>query len=174
MARSDFRGIESTAKLGTHPIHPMLIPFPIALLVATFACDIAYWATHNGFWGQAAFWALGAAIIMALLAAVAGFIDFVANARIRAISEAWQHMIGNLIAVTLALVSFYVRYRYGAAAAVLPWGIVASAVIVAILLFTGWRGGDLVYVHRVGVEPDTLAEAPPSMPTSRSDRARAA
>ena len=165
-------GIESTAKLGSHPIHPMLIPFPIALLVATFACDIAYWSTRNGFWAEVAFWALGAAIVMALLAAVAGFIDFFGNARIRAISEAWQHMIGNLIAVTLALVSFFMRYRYGAAAGVLPWGIVMSAVIVAILLFTGWRGGDLVYVHRVGMA-DVAAETPPTT-TTASERARAA
>jgi uncharacterized membrane protein len=173
MVRSDVPAIESTARLGTHPIHPMLIPFPIVLLVATFACDLAYWSSGNAFWAQAAFWALGAAIVMALLAAVAGFIDFFGNARIRAINEAWQHMIGNLIAVTLALVSFYMRYRYGAAAAVIPWGIVASAVIVAILLFTGWRGGDLVYVHRVGVAPDRLAERP-AADASRIDPRRAA
>jgi uncharacterized membrane protein len=70
------RNPESTAKIAGHPLHPMLIPFPIAFLVATFACDFMFWQTGNAAWSTAALYLLGAALVMAGLAAVAGFTDF--------------------------------------------------------------------------------------------------
>jgi uncharacterized membrane protein len=158
MADRDLMGVAATAKVADHPLHPMLIPFPIALLVATFACDVAYWSSGNAFWAQAGAWSLGAAIVMAALAALAGLTDFLGNARIRAVSDAWHHMIGNVIAVVLALVGLWMRYRYGAAEAVLPWGILLSTIIVLLLLYTGWQGGNLVYRHRVGMNPEAPAE----------------
>jgi uncharacterized membrane protein len=105
MADRDYPGIATTAKVGEHPIHPMLIPFPIALLVATFACDLVFWATNNSFWVQAAFWSLAAAVVTALIAALAGFADFFGDSRIRVIPDAWKHMIGNLVAVVLAAIN---------------------------------------------------------------------
>jgi uncharacterized membrane protein len=153
MASSDLRGLATTAKLGSHPVHPMLIPFPIALLVTTFACDLAYWASGDNFWARGAFWALTAAIVTALVAALAGFVDFAGNARIRALSDAWQHMIGNLVAVGLAMISLLLRWSNGSAEAVLPWGLLLSALIVCLLVFTGWKGGELVYHHRIGMQP---------------------
>jgi uncharacterized membrane protein len=42
MANHHLTGIATTAKIAAHPIHPMLIPFPIALLVATFVCDLIF------------------------------------------------------------------------------------------------------------------------------------
>jgi uncharacterized membrane protein len=41
---------KSTASIAGHPIHPMLIPFPIAFFVATFVCDLAYWQSPNDAW----------------------------------------------------------------------------------------------------------------------------
>ena len=85
----------STAQIAGHPIHPMLIPFPIALLVATLASDLAFWSTGNASWAVAAIWLLGAALVMAALAAVAGLTDFLGERRIRDIRDAWLHMFGN-------------------------------------------------------------------------------
>jgi uncharacterized membrane protein len=65
-------------------------------------------------------------------------------------------MIGNVIAVVLALVSLWYRYRYGAEQSASVWGIMLSGVIVILLLYTGWKGGSLVYRHRVGMHPDEL------------------
>ena len=70
---------------------------------------------------------------------------------IRDITDAWLHMAGNLIAVVLALVNWYVRYRSGATAGVFPWGIWLSLATVLLLLFNGWKGWELVYRHHVGV-----------------------
>ena len=63
-------------------------------------------------------------------------------------------MIGNLTAVVLSLVSFVVRLGAGAADGVLPWGLVLSTAVVVLLLYTGWKGGVLVYEHRVGMQPE--------------------
>jgi uncharacterized membrane protein len=142
---------KSTASIMGHPIHPMLIPFPIVFLVTALVTDLAFWSTGNPAWATVSMWLLGAAIIMALVAALAGFTDFLGDARIRNINDAWLHMIGNLIAVVLALINWCIRYRSGAAAGVFPWGIWISLVTVLLLLFNGWKGWEMVYRHHVGV-----------------------
>jgi uncharacterized membrane protein len=145
------RNPQTTAHIAGHPIHPMLIPFPIAFLVATFVCDLVFWRTGNSGWSTAALYLLGAATLMAGLAAVAGLMDFLGDDRIRGLSAAWHHMIGNVVVVVLALINWYRRYA-GGDAAVLPWGLVLSTIIVLLLLYNGWRGWEMVYRHRVGVE----------------------
>src|SRR5205085_11520058 len=105
---------ESTAKIANHPLHPMLIPFPIAFLVGTLVSDLAFIGTGDAFWARASIWLIGAAIVMALLAALAGFTDFFGEPRIRSLTDAWYHMLGNLTAVVIALLNFLLRYRQGA------------------------------------------------------------
>ena len=141
----------SNAKIANHPLHPMLIPFPVAFLVGAFVADLAFIGTGDGFWARASMWLIGAAIVMALLAALAGFADFFSEPRIRALSDAWYHMIGNLTAVVIAAINFALRYNQGAEAAIKPWGVFLSFVVVGILLFTGWKGWEMVYRHRVAV-----------------------
>jgi len=148
---------KSTASIGGHPIHPMLVPLPIGLLVGALLTDIAY-----AEWGWASFayfstWLLGAGIITALLAALFGFIDFFGERRIRQLKRAWYHMVGNLVAVLLAIVNFAVHMRDGAMA-VIPTGLTLSAITVILLLINGWMGGELVFRHGVGVR--SPAEAP--------------
>lgn len=140
----------STASIAGHPIHPMLIPFPIAFFVATFACDLVFWGTRNPNWFDATLWLLGAGLIMAALAAVMGLIDVLGEPKIRALSTAWWHAGGNVLAVVIEVVNFFLRYGEGSRA-VLPTGIILSAIVVGLLLFTGWKGWELVYRGRVGV-----------------------
>lgn len=142
----------STAKVAGHPIHPMLIPFPIAFFVGALISDLLYCSLGDAFWATASLYMIGAAIVMALLAALAGFTDFLGDRRVRALGHAWQHMIGNLLAVVVAIVNFVIRLG-DPASAIVPTGLVLSIVVGLILVFTGWRGGDLVYKHRVGI-PD--------------------
>lgn len=144
------RNPRSTASIAGHPIHPMLIPFPIAFFVATFACDLAFWVTGASGWYDASLWLLGAGLIMAALAAAAGLTDFLGDPQIRALTTAWWHAGGNVLAVVIEIVNFFWRYSAGATA-VLPTGLILSAVVVGIVLFTGWKGWELVYRARVGV-----------------------
>jgi len=159
---------KSTAKIGGHPIHHMLVVFPIAFWFGALACDLTYLAGGREDWAQAALWLTGAGVVTALIAALAGFADFFGDNRIRAIRDAWRHMIGNLIAVALAAISWAVRVVQGAEAGVLPWGLALSAAVAVILLYTGWKGGELAYRHRVGVmQPpsDAISDQPQTVRT---------
>jgi uncharacterized membrane protein len=141
---------KSTASIAGHPLHPMLIPFPIAFFVFAFLCDLAFWRTGDAFWATAALWLLGAGLVMAALAAVFGLIDFLGEPRIRVLNDAWLHAGGNVLAVLIALYNWYTRYTTGEAA-ILPTGLLLSLIVVCILLFTGWKGWNLVYRYRVAV-----------------------
>lgn len=140
----------STASIAGHPIHPMLIAFPIAFFIATFACDIGFWITGHPGWFEPTLWLLGAGLIAAGLAAIAGFIDVLGDAQIRSLSTVWWHAGGNVVVVLIEIANFFLRYGRGSDA-VLPTGIILSAAVVCILLFTGWKGWEMVYRSHVGV-----------------------
>ena len=145
------RNPRSTAQIAGHPIHPMLVAFPIAFFVATLLTDIVFMSTMNTGWAMASQWLLGAGLVMAALAALAGLTDVLGERRIRNLNTVWLHAGGNVLAVLISLYSFYIRYQAGAAAGVSTTQIVLSAIVVAILLFTGWLGGEMVFRDRVGV-----------------------
>ena len=141
---------KSTASIAGHPIHPMLIPFPVVFLVTAFVTDFVFWWSGYAIWATASMWLLGAGIIMALVAALFGFIDFVGDARIRDISDAWQHLIGNLVCRTGAhqlVHPIQIRCR----GRLFPWGLWISLFTVLLLVFNGWKGWEMVYRHHVGV-----------------------
>src|SRR5207248_1873849 len=101
-----------SANLAGHPMHPILITLPIGLFVGVLLLDLVFWRTGNDAFATAALWLLGFGLIAAALAAFAGLIDFLGDARIRDLSDAWQHAIGNVIMVLVQLVSFYWRYTH--------------------------------------------------------------
>jgi uncharacterized membrane protein len=140
----------STASIAGHPLHPMVIPFPIAFLVTTLVADLAYWKTGNAMWATGATWLVGAGVVMGLVAALAGFTDFFGSGQIRALNAVWRHMIGNLLAVAVSAGNWWVHYSQGAAG-IVPTGLVLSLIVVLILLYTGWQGWEMVYRRHVGV-----------------------
>src|SRR5262245_31000414 len=141
----------STANVGGHPLHPMLVPFPIAFLVGALVSDLAFWGTGTPFWAQGSMWLLGAGIVTGAAAAIAGLTDFLGDERIRDLSDAWQHFIGNGTVMVLALINFGLRYAQGPEAAIVPWGLALSFLVAGGLLFTGWKGGEMVFRSRVAV-----------------------
>ena len=142
------RDLRSTASLGGHPIHPMLVPFPIVLFLAALASDVAYVAEGSELWAEASKWLIGGGIVGALLAALAGFADFFGKKAIREIRDAWLHMFANLAAVVLEVISLLLRLADDSAAG--STGLVLSIVVALILTFSGWKGGELVFRHGVG------------------------
>ena len=140
----------STARIAGHPLHPMLVPIPIACFIATLLTDIAYWQTAEVQWAVMSSWLLTLGLIGAGLAAVAGLIDFLGEGRIRALGAAWIHVIGNVIAVVLSLFNVFVHSRDGWTS-VVPTGLVLSLIVVLILVVTGWNGWAMVYRHGVAV-----------------------
>jgi len=140
----------STANLAGHPLHPILITLPIGLFGGTLLFDLLYWGTTRAEFATGAFWLLGAGLVAAALAAITGLIDFTGDARIRSLSDAWQHAIGNVVMVLVQAFNFYWRYRYGVTG-IIPAGLAMSAIAVLLMLFTGWKGGEMVFRHRVAV-----------------------
>lgn len=143
--------LQSKASIKGHPLHPMLVPFPIASFTGALVTDIVYWRTANIMWSNFSAWLITAGLVTGALAALAGLIDFASRPAIRAQRPAWPHAIGNTIAMLLSFVNIFVHSRDGWTS-VVPTGLILSAVVVLILLFTGWMGGSLVYRHRVGVQ----------------------
>lgn len=143
-------GVPSKAAIGGHPIHPALIPFPIAFLIGAFLTDLAYWLTGDPFWARGSFWLVGAGLVGGLFTAVFGLIDFLSIGRAREHLVGWIHFLGNAAALILALTNLILRWREPTAA-VLPWGLILSTMIAGILVVTGWIGGELTFRHMIGV-----------------------
>ena len=144
---------QATAKIAGHPLHPMLVPFPIAFFVAALGADIMFLRGGDFFWSRTSQWLLAAGVAMALLAAVAGFIDVLGDARIRALTIVWVHFPGNLVAVLIEAFNWYRRYKTGSEA-IQPTGFYLSLAAVLILVVTGWLGWEMVYRRRVGIADD--------------------
>jgi len=140
----------STARIAGHPLHPMVIPFPIAFFVSAFVTDLIFLNSGRPGFAEASVWLLGAGIATALLAAVFGFTDFLGDRQVRSLRHAWWHMIGNLTAVVLEAVNLYLRAGH-AQAGVAGAGVILSGAVVLLLLFNGWMGWELVYKHHVGI-----------------------
>jgi len=140
----------STAQIGGHPIHPMLVQFPIVCFILTFVLDILYTRgnTDVAEWSN---WLLIVGLVMGALAAVAGLTDFLGDKRIQG-GDAVKHMLANVTAVVLEVVNLVMRLKnpdfIGST------GVYISLVVVLILLYSGWMGGKLVYHHGIGVRDD--------------------
>jgi uncharacterized membrane protein len=137
------------ASVAHHPVHPMLIVFPIGLWVFSLICDIISVAAGTSVWNDIAYYTMLGGLIGALIAAVPGLIDFfsISDSEIRRIAR--NHMLLNLTAVAVYGINLYLRTA-GSPGAPLP--IFLSVAGVLVLGASGWLGGELVYVHGVGVE----------------------
>src|SRR5580698_2177058 len=140
----------STVTLGRRPLHAMLVPIPIVCFVATLITDIVYWQSAAILWANISAWLLIVGLIASLIAASAGIVDFFGDPRIRDLRAAWIHGIGNVTALILSIFNCLIHTR-DAYTSVVPTGLILSALVVVILLVTGWNGWALVYRHGVGV-----------------------
>jgi uncharacterized membrane protein len=131
----------------------MLVPFPIACFVGTLITDLAYWGTADMMWADFSAWLLAAGLVVSFFAVTAGLVDFFGERPIRRLPQAWIHGLGNALALVLALINAFVHTR-DAYTSVVPTGLILSALVVLILLVTGWMGWDMVYRHRVGVRAE--------------------
>ena len=155
--------MESKAKLVGHAVHPMLIVFPLGLLGMAVIFDILERATGNTGLATAAFWNISAGIIMGLLAAVFGLIDWLAiPGGTRAKNIGLLHGGGNVVVVVLFAVSWLTR-RGNPAFVPTTLGFVLEIVALLLALVTGWLGGELVERLGVGVDEGANLNAPSSL-----------
>jgi uncharacterized membrane protein len=148
--------MRTPASIFKHPIHPMLIVFPIGLWIFSLACDLIRLAGVSGdAWSTVAFFSMIGGLVGALCAAVPGFIDllFYKGGAPPVKTIALAHMAINLIAVVLYAINIWLRAsgptNLGTS---LNAPVVLSIIGVALLFVSGWLGGQMVHVYGVGVE----------------------
>ena len=158
--------MESRAKLLGHPIHQMLIVFPLGLLAMAVIFDVLAIVLANGYWSEIAYWMIAAGVITGLLAAPFGAIDWLAiPSGTRAKRIGALHGIGNVVVVALFAVSWLIRGESPAAPHALA--LVLSFAAGGLALFTGWLGGELVDRLGVGVDEGAHVDAPSSLAAAR-------
>ena len=140
----------STASIAGHPLHPLLVPFPIVCFIGALVNDIVYANTADMQWANFSVWLLTAGLVMGSLAVLTGLIDYAGDRRVRSLPAAMVHGGGNIVVMLLALWNVFVHSR-DAWTSVMPTGLILSIVTVLLMGVTGWLGGTLVYRHRVGV-----------------------
>ena len=154
--------MESKAKLFGHPIHQMLIPFPLGLLGMAVIFDLIDAVADEPELARAAYYMIAAGIITGLLAAVFGAIDWAAiPSGTRAKRVATVHGLGNVVIVVAFAIAWLLRRDE-------PHDPAASSLVLEVAgllgaLVTGWLGGELVDRLGVGVDRGAHLDAPNSL-----------
>ena len=145
----------SKASIGGHRVHPILIPFPIALWSTSFATDVIYYFYRNDSLALISKYMLAAGCLGAVAAAVPGIVDWLSikDGGVKRIAN-WHARL-NVIALIVFAISLYLRTRMGA-----HWvnfhiriPVLVSLLGVILISISGWLGGELAYKHGVGVSP---------------------
>lgn len=148
--------MKSKATLAGHPVHPMLIPFPLALWTTSFVVDILFYFFRHPTLLVIAKFMLAAGCIGALAAAVAGFIDWlsITDGEVKKVAN-WHARL-NVAALVIFAISFFLRMgRYSdLVGRKLTIPFLLSLVGVILISISGWLGGELVFRYGVGQTRD--------------------
>ncbi|MEH1055936.1 DUF2231 domain-containing protein [Micromonospora sp. CPCC 206171] len=155
--------MESRLKVLGHPVHPMLVMFPVALLVVGTLFDIVDTVGGPDFRGEVAYWNITVGLVGGLLAAAAGTFDLLAiPAGTRAKRVALTHAAANVAVILLFAAVWAVRLNADSRAA--GGALIAIEVVgAAILGVSAWLGGELVDRLGVGVDREAGLDAPSSL-----------
>ena len=153
----------SPASIGGHPVHPMIIPFPIALWVFSLVADVIFLWRGNSVWRDyIAFYTLLGGILGAAAAAVPGLIDWLSLKDREVVKIANWHARLNVIALLIFAASFYLRTTGGSelvsGSHTIPFGLSVLGVI--LITISGWLGGEMVFKHGVAVEAQSADRQP--------------
>lgn len=149
--------MRTPASIAHHPVHPMLVPFPIGLWIFSFICDLIFaFGAHTPVWKTVALYGMVGGTIGALAAAIPGLIDLLSlppGPRRTAII----HMSINLTIVVLFAINIWWRISAGDEGAAANGPTWLSLVAILLLLVSGWLGGKLVYESGVAVDTDAAS-----------------
>lgn len=148
-AHPHFHRTESKIAIAGHPIHAMLVAFPVALAMCTLGADAFYWWTGDAFWARAGLWAAGMAFLMGVLAGISGTVELLMVPGIRRRAASWTHFVIAMTLLSMLGANWGVRLT-GFEAAVLPYGLLLSILSAGFTALTGWHGGKLVFDYQIG------------------------
>ena len=140
---------ESRVAIAGHPLHAMLVAFPIALSFCVLGADLLYWFTGDGFWPMAAGWAAFGAFAMGVIAGITGTVELLIVPGIRNRSASWTHFILAVMLLSLMGANWWLRVGQPEDA-VLPLGLLLSLIVAGLTGVTGWHGGKLVFDYQIG------------------------
>lgn len=143
----------STMAVRGHPIHPMTVTFPIALLTTALASDLAYWYEGDPFWARMSLWMVGLGTLGGAVAGAVGAVELLAVPGIRRRGAAWNHFVAAVMLLSVGFANWRLRLP-DAAAGVLPWGLYLSGLGAVLVGIAGWLGGKLVFHHQIGIVTD--------------------
>lgn len=159
------RTVESRVAIRKHPLHPMLVVFPIAFLAVVVASDIAFLWSGLAFWARMSMVLSAGGLVMGILAALAGTADLLLIRVVRRHVSAWTHALSGVMVLAMAAANTWLRW-HDPVAAVWPWGLVLSSLMAVLVGVAGWLGGGLSFHHGIGVyghpgSEDRGPDAPP-------------
>jgi uncharacterized membrane protein len=141
--------VGSAIALVGHPIHVIMVHFPIAFAIATLGVDVFYWFSGDAFWARVGIWSTGMAFWSGVAASIVGTGELLLVRGIRLLEASWSHAVAALTLV--AIVGANWGLRLIDPASILPHGLALSALATVMVGFAGWHGGKLVFDHGVGV-----------------------
>jgi uncharacterized membrane protein len=141
--------VGSAVALVGHPIHVMMVHFPVAFVIATLGVDIFYWWSGDAFWVRAGLWSAGMAFWSGVAASVVGTGELLLVRGIRLLEASWSHAVAAMTLVAIGGANWGLRLVD--TAAILPHGLALSALASVMVGFAGWHGGKLVFDHGVGI-----------------------
>lgn len=143
--------IHSRAAICGHPVHPMLVHFPVAALLGVVLVDAAFLVQGDPFWARAGVWLAGVGTVGGWLAAVPGMIDLLTVARVRQLVAAWCHALLAVMMLSLASLNWVMRLGdHGVG--MQPWPFYLSLLTAVLISGASVLGGQLVYHHEVAVD----------------------
>ena len=141
--------VGSAVALVGHPIHVMMVHFPVAFVIATLGVDVFYWFSGDAFWARVGIWSTGLAFWSGVAASIVGTGELLLVRGIRLLEASWSHAVAAMTLV--AIVGANWGLRLIDPASILPHGLALSALASVMVGFAGWHGGKLVFDHGVGI-----------------------
>ena len=141
--------VGSVVALVGHPIHVMMVHFPIAFVISTLGIDVFYWWSGDTFWVRVGLWSTGMAFWSGVAASIVGTAELLLVRGIRLLEASWSHAVAAMTLVAIAGANWGLRFVD--TESILPHGLALSALASVMVGFAGWHGGKLVFDHGVGI-----------------------
>jgi uncharacterized membrane protein len=144
---------DSRVAIADHPIHAMVVNFPITLLTVLVVSDLGWVISGDPFWARLSLWLVGGGAVMGLFAGLIGTLELLLIPGVRRRGASWNHFIVATMLISVAFTNWFLRLA-GPADMIVPWGMSLSLLGALLVMIAGWLGASLVFDHKIGIVND--------------------
>ncbi len=120
-----------------HPLHAILLAFPLPLFLGALLSDFAYWSTYHVQWLNFASWLIAGALLVGAFALLWSVIDLVRSGVARTV----RHIIHVAALLVMWILGFINALVHGKDAwATMPGGLWLSIIVTLLALVAAWIG----------------------------------